>query len=80
MKKLLTAFIIILMLSLPLIAEGQKDAGTSEKMMYADGIYFAQEDQFNAKTGWKYNVTLEVEGGKIVEAVWERGPSEGRKR
>lgn len=35
---------------------------------YADGIYFAQEDEFTK--GWKYVVTIEVKDGKIISADW----------
>ena len=35
-----------------------------------DGIYEAQEDEFDSNSGWKYMVTLEVKDGKIVDAVW----------
>lgn len=37
---------------------------------WADGVYFAQEDDFSARSGWKYMVTLVVEGGQIVDAEW----------
>ncbi|MFZ5989322.1 MAG: FMN-binding protein [Bacillota bacterium] len=37
---------------------------------YQDGIYFAQEDGFSEKSGWKYMVTIEVKDGKIVKADW----------
>ncbi len=45
----------------PAEASGQK---------YADGVYFAQEDGFSEKTGWKYMATLVVSNGKITEAEW----------
>jgi len=35
----------------------------------ADGNYFAQGD-FDAKSGWKYMVTLEVKDGKIASVDW----------
>jgi len=34
-----------------------------------DGVFFAQEESFD-KSGWKYQVVLEVKGGKIVKAEW----------
>ena len=37
---------------------------------YADGVYFAQEDGFAERSGWKYMATIVVEGGEIVEAEW----------
>lgn len=36
----------------------------------ADGVYFAMEDQFAERTGWRYNATIEVEDGEIVAAEW----------
>lgn len=36
---------------------------------YTDGIYFAQ-GEMNPDSGWQYNVTLKVEGGKITDANW----------
>jgi major membrane immunogen (membrane-anchored lipoprotein) len=37
---------------------------------WADGIYFAMEDHFNVRTGWRHTVTLEVRDGRIVSARW----------
>ena len=37
---------------------------------YADGVYFAQEDGFAERSGWKYMATIVVEEGEIVEAEW----------
>ena len=36
----------------------------------ADGIYFATQPTFDAESGWKTVVTIEVAGGKIVAADW----------
>lgn len=41
-----------------------------EEAKYEDGIYFAQEDNFSPKSGWKYVVTLEVKEGKIATVDW----------
>jgi major membrane immunogen (membrane-anchored lipoprotein) len=38
--------------------------------VWADGVYFAQEADFSPRSGWKYTVTLVVEGGRIVSAEW----------
>lgn len=43
---------------------------TKEEVKYEDGIYFAQADDFDANSGWKAVVTLEVKDGKIVSADW----------
>jgi len=48
-----------------------------EEAKYEDGIYFAQEDDFDAKSGWKYVVTLEVKDGKIVSADWNGANKNG---
>lgn len=37
---------------------------------YKDGIYFAQQQDFDESSGWKYMVTLEVKDGKIADADW----------
>lgn len=36
---------------------------------FKDGTYFAQEEAFD-KSGWKYQVVLEVKGGKVAKATW----------
>jgi major membrane immunogen (membrane-anchored lipoprotein) len=43
---------------------------SSEGPTLDDGIYFAQADEFGEKSGWKHNVTLRVEDGRVVSAVW----------
>lgn len=64
----------------------QSASGDSEPAMsgssdmsegYEDGIYFAQEAGFSERTGWKYMVILEVEGGEIVSATWEGANRDG---
>lgn len=42
----------------------------AEEGMYEDGYYFAKEDEFSEKSGWKYTVMLEVKDGKIVTVDW----------
>ncbi|WP_040950727.1 hypothetical protein [Gorillibacterium massiliense] len=37
---------------------------------YADGVYYAEGADFDAKTGWKEVVALKVEGGKITNVNW----------
>lgn len=37
---------------------------------YQDGFYYAEADQFDEKSGWKYVVGLTVENGKIVDVEW----------
>lgn len=66
-KKILTIATIALVLSMSVFANGGTE--TAGDAMYADGIYFAQEDGF-AGSGWKYVVTLEVKDGKIADVEW----------
>jgi len=68
MKKTVAVMTMILVLASAVFAAGQPEAEAAGPS-YTDGIYFAQEDQFSG-SGWKYNVTLEVKGGKIVSAIW----------
>ena len=53
-------------------AEAQESAAEESDFDtdYEDGVYFAQEDGFNERTGWKYMATIVVESGEIVEAEW----------
>ena len=49
-----------------------KDSGSEKTQAgkYADGVYFAQQDQYDESSGWKSIVTLEVKDGKITKADW----------
>ena len=62
-------FVTVLALMLLFSIIGCSGQSTKSQGKYQDGIYFAQEDEF-ASSGWKYLVTLEVKGGKIVAADW----------
>jgi major membrane immunogen (membrane-anchored lipoprotein) len=42
---------------------------------YADGVYYAEADEFS--NGWKEIVALKVEGGKIVDVEWNALPENG---
>lgn len=43
---------------------------TTSEAKWADGKYFAMGDSFDAESGWKSTLTLEVKDGKIVTADW----------
>jgi len=62
MKNYLTASLLML-IAITLIS-GCKGGEKLE-----DGVYFAQQSEF-PKSGWKYNVTLVVEKGKVTSADW----------
>ena len=65
-KKIILISVIVVML-ISLAACADKKSGTGK---LKDGIYFAAEDNFNPKSGWKYCVTAEVKDGKFVSADW----------
>ncbi|HPM72601.1 MAG TPA: FMN-binding protein [Spirochaetales bacterium] len=44
-------------------------ASVGAQAKIADGFYFAEEAAFPS-SGWKYQVVLQVKGGKIVSATW----------
>ena len=67
MKKSLLIFLVLLLPLTLVMAEGQQESAPAGA--WNDGVYFAQEDGF-AGSGWKYMVTLEVKGGKIVSVDW----------
>ncbi|TCK93364.1 major membrane immunogen (membrane-anchored lipoprotein) [Natranaerovirga hydrolytica] len=71
MKKSLS---IVLVLLLALLVTGCKESTSTadnfDLSQYEDGIYFATEDDFSERTGWKYVVTLEVSDGKITYVDW----------
>ena len=69
--KRITIFLLIMLVTVSFaFAEGQKEQKSTSGTNFEDGIYFAQEDGFSEKTGWKNMATLEVEDGEIVEAEW----------
>lgn len=58
MKKIVILIVLIVVMTASVFAASMKD-----------GVYFAQENEF-AGSGWKYNVTLVVKNGKIIDATW----------
>lgn len=80
MKKLLMLLVVLALVlalavgcsSTPADEENQATEETPEEVSVGDledGTYVAEEPEFG-DSGWKYVVTLEVEGGKIVDAQW----------
>lgn len=43
---------------------------TTSEAKWADGKYFAMGDSYDAESGWKSTVALEVKDGKIVSVDW----------
>ncbi len=87
MKKCIT-YVMVLLLSLSLVACGTAQAGESgsvEAMSSAskaswgiqDGVYFAQEADYSAKSGWKYVVVVEVKDGAIASVDWDGAHKNG---
>lgn len=52
------------------VKQQQTSLKPAKEVRYKDGIYFAQEDKFNEKNGWKNVVSLEIKDGKIVSVDW----------
>jgi major membrane immunogen (membrane-anchored lipoprotein) len=53
------------------------DAGPVEAGPYKDGTYKAEEADFDAQTGFKYNVTITVANGNIIAAQWNATNKDG---
>lgn len=49
----------------------------AEEAMYADGTYFAMEDEFSANSGWKSAIIIEVADGKIADINWTAVSNQG---
>jgi len=59
------------------LAEQALAAGTVEAGPYKDGTYYAEGAEFDAKSGWKENVTVTVVGGKIISVSWNATHKDG---
>ena len=73
MNRKIVSLMLVAAVALAVLAgcSGKQEApAAAAKPALADGIYFAAQDSFDAQTGWKETVTLEVKEGKIVSAVW----------
>lgn len=80
MKKHLALLMTLLLAASALAGCGTKQAETpapaatettsGTAATWADGMYYAQGDSFDEKSGWKSTVLLEVKDGKIVSANW----------
>ena len=44
-----------------------------------DGTYTAEEADFDEKSGWKDNVTIEVKDGKIAKVDWNSTHKDGER-
>jgi major membrane immunogen (membrane-anchored lipoprotein) len=51
-------------------AEGKQETSGGQ-VEFEDGFYFAEEDGFSERTGWKYVVMMTVENGEITEVQWD---------
>lgn len=48
----------------------EQSFGTNQNQKWADGTYYAADDKFDEKYGWKEAVILKVKDGKITDANW----------
>lgn len=57
---------------------GEKEPviGEQEEVVYVDGTYYAEADEF-AGSGWKDTIRIEIEDGKIVYVDWNAINEEG---
>lgn len=53
-----------------LVAKALASAPVAKGVFKKDGWFYAQQADFDAKTGWKDNVLVTVVNGTIVDAVW----------
>lgn len=51
-------------------APAATETATTTESKWADGKYFAAGDSFDAESGWKSTVILDVKDGKIVSVDW----------
>ncbi len=77
MKKHLALLMTLLLAATALAGCGAKQAETPapaptapETAAWVDGMYYAEGDSYDAKSGWKSTVLLEVKDGKIISANW----------
>lgn len=59
------------------LAEQALEAGPQEPGPYKDGAYYAEEDEFSEKSGFKYNVSLTVLFGNIESVNWNATHKDG---
>lgn len=82
MKKILSLGLILIFTIALLTACGgagdSKDKGTGT-VTYKDGTYTAEESDFDDH-GWKGQIEIKVEGGKITEVNYDEVNQEGNKK
>lgn len=93
MKKLASVLLVVLLVISLFAGCGGKDnnpksgdnnntntpSGDGKTITYKDGTYTAEQKDFAENSGWKANVTIEVQDGKIVKADWNGTHKEGGK-
>ncbi|NLO83240.1 MAG: FMN-binding protein [Clostridiales bacterium] len=86
MKKVLGLVLVVLLVFVVLTAcSGAKDNGSqdqgkeAESVTYKDGTYQAEEPDFDDH-GWKAQIQIKVEGGKITDVVYDEVNQEGKKK
>ena len=86
MKKVLGLVLVVLLVFVVLTAcSGAKDNGSqdqgkeAESVTYKDGTYQAEEPDFDDH-GWKAQIQIKVEGGKITDVVYDEVNQGGKKK
>ncbi|MBC8080386.1 MAG: FMN-binding protein [Gorillibacterium sp.] len=67
MRKALAIVVSMIWFAGLLVGCGGKEEAAAK---YTDGVYYAQGDNFDEKTGWKETVALKVESDKITSVNW----------
>mgnify|MGYP001948524887 CR=1 FL=1 len=83
MKKIIS-YLLVTILAISLLtacssnADKKTDSSSStEPITYKDGVYTAEQDDFDANSGWKSTIEIVVENGKIVSVDWNAVHKDG---
>lgn len=80
MRKMLVVLCAMLLMVGLLVACGGKEnnnASNQNEVTYKDGVYKAEAAEFDANSGWKENVELTIENGRIVDVTWNGTHKDG---
>jgi len=83
MKKIIS-YLLVTILAISLLtacssnADKKTDSSSStEPITYKDGVYTAEQDDFDANSGWKSTIEIVVENGKIISVDWNAVHKDG---
>ncbi|MFY9592916.1 MAG: hypothetical protein WAQ88_01165 [Caldicoprobacterales bacterium] len=79
MMRKLFSILLMLVLVVTIFAGCGGDKKGDDAAALKDGTYTAEEADFDEKSGWKDNVTIEVKDGKIAKVDWNSTHKDGGK-